>query len=202
MSRLTRDGTAESVSRDQILRHARGQGDINFPCSADHEQDWQPYPVDSYSAICDDHTYIHTYILADLAPLQEQPLKAGPETALECAWRGIFGGCCTLTTRASCRGRRAGWSGRWQSSSKSSAHLMWVAISESKTETMYMPISGALATLKVFNSIGQQHRQITSFAYLGGAVTEAPNMSDEIDWRIRAAWISFRCHTREPCGRR
>ena len=59
MSRLTRDGTAEPVSRDQILRHARGQENINFPCSADHEQDWQPYPVDPYSAIiCDDHTYI------------------------------------------------------------------------------------------------------------------------------------------------
>ena len=63
MSRLTRDGTDEPVSRDQILRHARGQGNINLPCSADHEQDWQPYPVDPYSAICDDHTYIHTYIL-------------------------------------------------------------------------------------------------------------------------------------------
>ena len=62
MSRLTRDGTAEPVSRDQILRHAREQENINFPCSADHEQDWQPYPVDPYSAICDDHTYIHTYI--------------------------------------------------------------------------------------------------------------------------------------------
>ena len=62
MNRPTRDGTAEPVSRDQILRHARGQGNINFPCSADHEQDWQPYPVDPYSAICDDHTYIHTYI--------------------------------------------------------------------------------------------------------------------------------------------
>ena len=60
MSRLTRDGTAEPVSRDQILRHARGQGNVYFPCSADHEQDWQPYPVDPYSAICDDHTYIHT----------------------------------------------------------------------------------------------------------------------------------------------
>ena len=59
MSRLTRDGTAEPVSRDQILRHARGQGSIHFPCSADHEQDWQPCPVDPYSAICDDHTYIH-----------------------------------------------------------------------------------------------------------------------------------------------
>ena len=38
-----------------------GQGNIYFPCSADHVQDWQPYPVDPYSAICDDHTYIHTY---------------------------------------------------------------------------------------------------------------------------------------------
>ena len=59
MSRLTRNGTAEPVSQDQILRHARGQGNVHFPCSADHEQDWQPYPVDPYSAICDDHTYIH-----------------------------------------------------------------------------------------------------------------------------------------------
>ena len=31
MSRLTRDGTAEPISRDQILRHARGQGHIIFP---------------------------------------------------------------------------------------------------------------------------------------------------------------------------
>ena len=63
MSRLTRDGTAEPVSRDQVLRHVRGQGSIDFPCSADHEQDWQPYPVDPYSAICDDHTYIHTLVV-------------------------------------------------------------------------------------------------------------------------------------------
>ena len=31
--------TAEPVSRDQILRRERGQGNIHFPCSADHEQD-------------------------------------------------------------------------------------------------------------------------------------------------------------------
>ena len=64
MSRLTRDGTAEPVSRDQILRHARGQGNVHFPCSADHEQDWQPYPVDPYSAISyvmTIHTYIHIH---------------------------------------------------------------------------------------------------------------------------------------------
>ena len=44
MSRLTRDGTAEPVSRGQILRRERGQGNIHFPCSADHEQDWQSIP--------------------------------------------------------------------------------------------------------------------------------------------------------------
>ena len=38
--------TAEPVSRDQILRCARGQGNNNFPRSDDHEQDWQPYLVD------------------------------------------------------------------------------------------------------------------------------------------------------------
>ena len=48
MSRLTRNGTAEPVSRDQILRREWGQGNNHFLCSADHEQDWQPYPVDSY----------------------------------------------------------------------------------------------------------------------------------------------------------
>ena len=32
------------------------QGEIHFPCSADHGQDWQPYLVDPYSAISDDLT--------------------------------------------------------------------------------------------------------------------------------------------------
>ena len=53
MSRLTRDGTAEPVSRDQILRHARRQGNVHFPCSADHEQD---HPLLYVMTI---HTYIH-----------------------------------------------------------------------------------------------------------------------------------------------
>ena len=59
MSRLTLDGMAEPVSRDQVLRRERGQGNVNFPCLADHGQDWQPYPVDPYSAtVSDDYTYI------------------------------------------------------------------------------------------------------------------------------------------------
>ena len=51
---------AEPVSRDQFLRRERGKGNVDFPCSVDHEQDWQTYPVDAYSAIYYVMT-IHTY---------------------------------------------------------------------------------------------------------------------------------------------
>ena len=66
MSRLTRDGTAEPVSRDQILRRKQGQENIHFPCSAGHdEQDWQPYPVASYSCNMCDHI-IHNILTGDV----------------------------------------------------------------------------------------------------------------------------------------
>ena len=59
MSRLMRDGTAEPVSRDQVLRREHGQGNFHFPWSADHKQDWQPYySVDPHSCYMCDYTYI------------------------------------------------------------------------------------------------------------------------------------------------
>ena len=92
MSRLTRDGTAEPVSRDQILRHARGQGNVHFPCSADHEQDWQPYTVDPYSAICDDHTYIHTYIHTCTQIILARSYRRTDGSTFSRSWRREFGG--------------------------------------------------------------------------------------------------------------
>ena len=55
MSRLTGTGRL-NTSRETKISGAYGDRRIFiFPCSADHEQDWQPYPVDPYSAIiCDD----------------------------------------------------------------------------------------------------------------------------------------------------
>ena len=44
---------------------------------------------------------------------------------------------------------------------------------------------------------GQQYRQTTSFTYLGGTVAEMPNLSDEIDRRIRAGWMGSKCYKRE-----
>ena len=53
------DLTEHDYSAADIMVHSkRGQGNIHFSCSADHEQDRQPYPVDPSPAICDDHTYI------------------------------------------------------------------------------------------------------------------------------------------------
>ena len=59
MSRLTRDGTAEPVSETKFSGANADRELFHFPCSADHGQDWQPYPVDLYSCYMCDHTYIH-----------------------------------------------------------------------------------------------------------------------------------------------
>ena len=59
MSRLTRDGTAKPVSRNQISG-VNGDKGI-FPWSADHVNRIGNLPVDLYSAICDDNTYINVY---------------------------------------------------------------------------------------------------------------------------------------------
>ena len=58
MTRLARDGTAKPVSRLKILRRDGGHAHFPFPCSDDHDQDWQPYTVNSYSCYMRDNTYI------------------------------------------------------------------------------------------------------------------------------------------------
>ena len=56
-------GRPKLVSRDQILRRERLQGNAHFSCSTHLEQDWQLTRLIHYllPGICDDHTYIHTY---------------------------------------------------------------------------------------------------------------------------------------------
>ena len=62
MSRLTRDGTAEPVSRDQILRHARGQGNIIFPVQLTTSRVGNlTRLIHTLLYVMTIHTYIHTY---------------------------------------------------------------------------------------------------------------------------------------------
>ena len=63
MSRLTRDGTAEPVSRDRILRHARGQGNIIFPVQLTTSRIGNlTRLIHTLLYVMTIHTYIHTYI--------------------------------------------------------------------------------------------------------------------------------------------
>ena len=136
-------------------------------------------------------------ILADLIHLHEQPSKVGPETALGCVqraiWRMLYAGDACIVSR-SLRGL-----GRMMTVFVEVFGTFGLTISESKTETMCMPIPHAPAMKIVFNATGQQYRQTTSFTYLGGTVTEIPNLSDEIDRRIRAGWMSFKCYKSGNC---
>ena len=75
-----RDGTAEPVSRDQALRHVRGQGNIHFPCSADHAQDWQLLTrlIRTLLYVMTIHTYnINTYIHTVLLYRESYPDSTG-----------------------------------------------------------------------------------------------------------------------------
>ena len=53
-----RDGRTRLARPNSQAR--TGAVNVHFPYSADHEKDWQPYPADFYSAICDTiHTHVH-----------------------------------------------------------------------------------------------------------------------------------------------
>ena len=64
MSRLTRDGTAEPLSRDQILRREREEGNIHFACvqlttSRIGDLTWLIHAL----VTCNEYTYKHTLLL-------------------------------------------------------------------------------------------------------------------------------------------
>ena len=68
MSRLTRDGTAEPVSRDQILRHALGQGNIIFPVQLTTSRIGNlTRLIHTLLYVMTIHTYIHTAAAAIIA---------------------------------------------------------------------------------------------------------------------------------------
>ena len=67
MSRLTREGTAEPVSRDQILRHARGQGNIIFPVQLTTSRIGNlTRLIHTLLYVMTIHTYIHSLPLVEV----------------------------------------------------------------------------------------------------------------------------------------
>ena len=62
-------------------------------------------------------------------------------------------------------------------------------MSAKKTETMCMPPPRKPRTMVQVEAGGQIYKQVQYFTYLGGAATEAPDMSVEITRRTRACWM-------------
>ena len=111
-----------------MSRHVRGQGSADFPCSADHEQNWQSYPVNPCSAIGDDHTYyilyyiiyshgcaaintleyytilyyINTFIVEATNTLEYYTILYYTNTAKDVAFAIVVKKSCTLSNRLKC----------------------------------------------------------------------------------------------------
>ena len=91
-------------------------------------------------------------ILADLIHLQEQPSKVGPETALECVRRAIWG--MQYADDACIVSRSPRGLERMMAVFVEVFGTFGLTISESEAETMCMPIPRAPATKIVFNATG------------------------------------------------
>ena len=92
MSRLTRDGTAEPVSRDQFLRHARGQGNIIFPVQLTTSR------IGNLTRLIHTLLYVMTYIRTYNGQKRELPVlfsqkRMHPEnnSGRECCWPYLIG---------------------------------------------------------------------------------------------------------------
>ena len=72
-----------------------------------------------------------------------------------------------------------------------------LTVSAKKTETMCMPPPRRPRTMVHVEAAGQTYQQVQSFTYLGGAVTEVPDMSVEIARRTRACWMRIRRYLQE-----
>ena len=73
MSRLTRDGAAEPVSQDQILRRERGQGNIYFPAQLTTSRIGNITRLILTLAICVTiYTYKHTIIHQQIVGVEKE----------------------------------------------------------------------------------------------------------------------------------
>ena len=134
-------------------------------------------------------------LLAELVHLKEPSTSIGPEPAMDYVRRAVWS---MLYADDACIVSR---------SPQGLAKMMEVivevrrafasTVSAKKTETMCMPPTRTPRTIVLVEAAGQTYKQVQSFTYLGGAVTETPDLSVEIAWRTRACWMRTRRYLRE-----
>ena len=137
-------------------------------------------------------------ILAELVHLKKPSTSMGPEPAMDYVRRAVWS---MLYADDACIVSR---------SPQGLAKMMEVivevcrafalTVSAKKTETICMPPPRTPRAMVRIEAAEQIYKQVQSFTYLGGAVTETPDMSVEIARRTRACWICIRRYSRELYG--
>ena len=116
-------------------------------------------------------------VLAELMHLKELSTSMGPEPAMGYVRRAVWD---MLYVNDACMVSR---------SPQGLAKMMEVIV---EVYRAFAPTASAKKT-----AAGQIYKQVQSFTYLGGAVTETPDMSVEIARRTRACWIRITRYLRE-----
>ena len=134
-------------------------------------------------------------ILAELVHLKEPSTSMGPDPAMDYVRRAVWG---MLYADDACI---------VSPSPQGLAKMMEVivevcrafalTVSAKKTETMCMPPPRTSRTMVRIEAAGQTYKQVQFFTFLGGAVTETPDISVEIVRRTRACWMRIRRYPRE-----
>ena len=136
-----------------------------------------------------------TVIPAELAPLKEPPTSMGPEPAMDYVRRAVGG--MLYTDDACIISRSPQGLAKMMEVIVEVCRVFAVTVSAKKTETMCMPLPCEPGTMVRVEAAGQTYKQVPSFTYLRGAVTQTSDMSVEIARRTRACWIYIRLYLRE-----
>ena len=122
--------------------------------------------------------------LVELVHLKKPPTSMGLEPAMDCVRRAVWD---MLYADDACIVSRSP-----QGLPKMIKVIIEVCrafaltVSAKKTETIRMPPPRTTRTMVQVEAAGQTYKQVQSFTYIGGAMTEVPDMSVEIARRTRA----------------
>ena len=129
-------------------------------------------------------------ILAELVHLKEPSTSMGPEPAMDYVRRAVWG--MLYADDAFEVSRSPQGLAKMMEVIVEVCRAFALTVSAKKTETMCMPPPRTPRTMVRIEAAGQIYKQVQSFTYLGGAVTETPDISVEIARRTRACWMRIR----------
>ena len=140
----------------------------------------------------------NTAILAELVHMKEPSTLMGPELATDYVRRAMWG---MLYANDACIISRSPQGlTKMMEVIAEVCQAFALTVSAKKTETMCIPPRPRNPeTMVRVEAAGQIYKQVQSFTYLGGAVTETPDMSVEIARRTRACWMRIKQYLRELC---